>query len=80
MEKVPYDAECDATRIGMERFFRALLAVRGHFSDSFSLAPIDTPSRVTIFLRVWLRPGTEARFVELAKIREPLKTPPRVSV
>lgn len=77
--KQPWDAECDATKVAMERFLRALVVVRGHFTDSVSLAPVDKPSRVTIFFRVFLIPGTEQRFAELAKI-EPVKSPPKVSL
>lgn len=80
MTKQLWDAECDATRAGMERFLRALVHVGGHFTDSFTLAPILEPRRgVTVFFRVWLLPGTEARFVELAKI-EPVRPPPRVDL
>lgn len=78
-DKQPWDAECDATKVAMERFLRALVVVRGHFTDSFSLAPVDKPSRVTVFFRIWLIPGTEQRFVELAKI-ESLKPPPKISL
>ena len=61
----------------MERFLRALVVVHGHFTDSFSLAPVDKPSRATVFFRIWLKPGTESQFVEIAQI-ESVKTPPKV--
>jgi hypothetical protein len=77
--KLPWDAECDATKVGMERFLRALVCTKSHFSDSFSLAPVNTPSRVTVFFRVWVPEGQEQRFLEMAKLDE-LKPPPRVQV
>lgn len=79
-EKLPYDADCLATHAAMERFLRALVIVGGHFTDSFTLHPIDKASRsVSVFFRVWLRPGTERQFEELAKI-DPIKQPPRVDL
>lgn len=80
-DKQPWDAECDATRVGLERFMRALIVVKGHFTDSFYLAPVDKPTRgVTVFFRVWIPEGLEAKFALLAKPISPLKAPPRVSV
>jgi hypothetical protein len=78
-EKLPWDVDCDATRVGMERFLRALVCTRSHFTDSFSLAPVVKPSRVTVFFRVWIPTGSEQRFLELAQVDE-LKPPQRVSV
>jgi hypothetical protein len=78
-DKTAYDTDCDANKTAMERFFRALVTVRGHFTDSFSLAPVDKPTRgVSVFFRVWLRPGTERRFCDLAGAE--IKPPGRVSV
>ena len=77
---LPWDAEFQATRPGMERAMRALVCVRGHFTDSMTLAPVTKPARnVTVFLRVWLRPGTEQVFMNMAGIDE-IKPPPRVHV
>ena len=71
-DKIPLDANCDATKVGLERFMRALIVVGGHFTDSFTLAPVVEPSRgVTVFFRIWLHPSTEARFAELAKVEMP---------
>jgi hypothetical protein len=79
-EKLPWDVDCDATRAGMERFIRALVCVRGHFSDSFTLYPVDKPQRgVSVFFRVWIPEGAEQRFLEMAGLDE-LKPPPRVQV
>lgn len=79
-EKKPWDADCDATKAGLERFMRALIVVGGHFTDSFSLAAVDKPTRgVSVFFRVWIPDGSEQRFAELAHV-EPLKPPPRVSL
>ncbi len=77
---LPWDAEFQATRPGMERAMRALVCVRGHFTDSMALAPVAKPTRaVTVFMRIWLRPGTEQVFMEMAGIDE-IKPPPRVHV
>lgn len=79
MNKLPWDAECDATKAGMERFLRALVCTHSHFTDSFTLAPVDKPCRVTVFFRVWVPEGHELRFLELARVDE-LKPPPRVAI
>lgn len=77
--KLNWDTDCDATKTAMERFLRALVVVGGHFTSSFSLHPVATPQRgVSVFFRVWIPRGREARFVELAKVE--LKPPPRVSL
>ncbi len=77
---LPWDAEFQATRPGMERAMRALVCVRGHFTDSMTLAPVAKPTRaVTVFMRIWLRPGTEKVFMEMAGIDE-IKPPPLVHV
>jgi hypothetical protein len=78
-EKHPWDCDVDATRAGLERFIRALFIVRGHFTDSFALGPIDTPSRNTIFVRVWIPHSRYAEFVRLARCA-PLRKPARVIV
>lgn len=79
-DKLPWDADCSATRAGMERFLRALVCVGGHFTDSFTLAPVTQPTRsVSVFFRIWLPQGCELRFLEMANIDE-LKPPPRVQV
>lgn len=79
MTKTAYDTDCTASGASMERFIRALCTVRGHFTDSFSLAPIDKPTRaVSVFFRIWLTPGTEHRFMEMAGVE--IKPPARVSV
>lgn len=76
--KKPWDAEVDATRTGLERLMRALLVVGGHFTDSFSLAPVtERPSRVTVWLRVHLPEGAEERFRELAHLGEVRLRPPQ---
>lgn len=78
-DKTAYDTDCDATRAGMERFIRALVTCGGHFTSSFTLYPIDKASRhVSVFFRVWLKPGTERRFMEMAGVE--IKWPARVSV
>ena len=78
--KLPWDADCDATRVGMERFLRALVCTRSHFTDSFTLAPVSKPTRgVTVFFRVWIAVGQEQAFLEMAGV-DALKPPPRASV
>lgn len=77
--KLSWDVDCDATRAGLERFMRALVCTKSHFTDSFTLAPVDKPRRVTVFFRIWVPEGSEQRFMEMANIPE-LKPPPRVSV
>lgn len=77
--KLPWDAECDATKVGMERFLRALVCTGSHFTDSHSLAPVLCPSRITVFFRVWIPEGQEQTFLALSRGDE-LKPPPRVSV
>ncbi len=77
--KLPWDAECMATRVGMERFLRALVCTRSHFSDSHTLAPIDKPRRVSVFFRVWVPSGNELLFLEMAGL-DALLPPPRAHV
>lgn len=76
-DKLNWDAECDATRAGMERFLRALVCTDSHFTDSFTLEPVTRPKRVSVFFRVWIPRGSEQRFLEMAQIDE-LKPPPMV--
>lgn len=78
-EKIPWDADCDATRVGLERFMRALVVTHSHFSDSFTLASVVKPGRVTVFFRVWIPEGEEQAFMKLACIDE-MKPPPRVAL
>jgi len=79
-EKLPWDVDIDATKIGMERFIRALVVTDGHFTDSFSLASVEKPSRfVTVFFRVWIKPGAEQRFLALAGV-DKLRPPPVVNL
>lgn len=78
-EKKPWDTDTPASKVGLERFIRSLVSVRGHFTDSFSLAPIDQPSRgVSVFFRVWIPEGNEKRFEELSGLK--LKPPPKATV
>ncbi len=78
--KLPWGADCAATRVGLERFMRALICTGSHFTDSFTLAPVDKPSRgVTVFFRVWIPEGSEQRFMALALVDE-LTPPPRVQL
>ncbi len=79
MIKLPWDADCDATRAGMERFLRALVCTGSHFTDSFALTAVDVPSRATIFFRIFVPEGREQYFMRLAKVDE-LRPPPRVHV
>jgi hypothetical protein len=72
-DKLPYDAECNASKAAMERFLRALVEVDGHFTDSFYNHPLNKP-HTTVYFRVWLPPGTEQRFARLAQI-EAVKPP-----
>lgn len=78
-DKLNWDAECDATRAGMERFLRALVCTDSHFTDSFTLEPVTKPKRVSVFFRVWIPRGSEQRFLAMAQIDE-LKPPPRVDL
>ncbi len=78
-EKLPWDVDCDATKVGFERFLRALVCTRSHFTDSFSLASVLKPSRVTVFFRVWIPEGQEQTFLRLAAV-DVLKPPPRAHV
>jgi len=77
--KSPWDAECDATKVGLERFLRACICTKSHFTDSFSLAPVDKPCRVTVFFRVWIPEGQEQAFLKMALL-DGLKPPPRVQL
>ena len=78
--KLPWDAECDASRAAMERFLRALVCTDSHFTDSFTLMSVTKPTRgATVFFRVWIPAGSEQRFLELAQIDE-VKPPMRVQV
>lgn len=77
--KQPWDTECDATKVALERLMRGLLQTRSHFTDSFALADISKPTRgVTVFLRVWVPEGQEECLSRVAKIV--LTKPPRVSL
>jgi hypothetical protein len=79
-EKLPWDVDVDATKVRMERFIRALVVVDGHFTDSFSLASVEKPSRgVTVFFRIWIKPGTEQRFLALAGV-DRLRPPPFINL
>lgn len=78
--KLPWDVDVDSTCAGMERFIRALVVSRGHFTDSFTLgSDLTKPSRDTVFFRVWIPEGKELFFLELSKCEE-LRPPPRVQV
>lgn len=78
--KLPWDADVDGTRAGMERFVRALVCVGGHFTSSFTLGNDATkPFKDTVFFRVWIPEGKEARFLEVSTLEE-LRPPPRVHV
>lgn len=78
--ELAWDVEFDATKIAMERVMRALVVTSSHFTSSFTLAPVDKPTRgVSVFMRVWVPSGKEQRFLELAGLDE-LKPPPRVHV
>lgn len=80
--KLPWDADCDATRAGLERMVRALVVVDGHFTCSHLIgdrAKVAEPQRgYTIFFRVWIPIGREAEFAQHAKAE--LTPPPRIQV
>ncbi len=75
----PWDTDTEASKVKLERFIRSLLVVGGHFTSSFSLAPIENPTRsVSVFFRVWIPEGNEKRFEELSGLK--LKKPAKVGV
>ena len=81
-EKLSWDVEIEATRVGMERLMRALVCTHSHFTDSFTLQSprlIEKPSRASVFFRVWITVGAEQRFLALAQIAR-LHPPPVVQV
>lgn len=73
---LPWDTDVSATRAGLERLMRALICVGGHFTDSFAFGPMDPPSRISVFLRVFIPEGREEEFKTRAKAE--LLPPPRV--
>jgi len=80
-EKKPWDTDCQATKVALERFVRSLVMVGGHFTDSFFLptGEVARPNRYTsVFFRVWIPVGQEERFKELSKMK--LAPPPRLQV
>jgi len=80
MDKLnPWDTDCEATKVGLERFIRALLCVQGHFTSSFTIGnyPLNVPSRgVSVFFRVHIPDGREREFEELSGMT--LAAPPKI--
>jgi len=63
-----WDAECDASRAGLERFMRALVCTCSHFTSSFAPTSVATPSREIVTFRVWIPVGMEQEFLSAAKV------------
>ena len=77
-EKKPWDANVERASVkAMARFLRALVMTGSHFTCSFHLGKKDFDWTTTLFFRVWVPEGEEARFVELSGSE--LTTPPRIS-
>ena len=78
--KRPWDVDTNMGKAALERFMRALVVCRGHFTDSMTLGPVGSAGRnVSLFTRVWLPDGKLPEFRQLAKPFA-VRVPPRVQV
>lgn len=80
-ERRPWDVDLTMSKAALERYMRALVVVRGHFTDSMTLYgdPLNADRSVSLFTRTWIPDGRLAEFQRLAR-PEGVRPPARMQV
>lgn len=78
-ERHPWDVDFDSTKVGLERFARALISTASTMTDSFTIGNFPLGRGVTVFARVHIPEGREEEFDAICLPGRRAK-PPKISL